>query len=75
MFLHSLNANYPADRLVTWVRTEAQEPGWEQDLEALPWAFLLTGTPQAAALDESDCFATRYSDDQAMVFENRCRGF
>jgi hypothetical protein len=73
--LHSLNANYPPARLETWVRVASQTPGWEQDLEDLPWAFLLSGSAQAVALQRSDCWRELYRDEQAVVFENRCQVF
>lgn len=72
VYLHALNANYPVDRLQTWVRVGNGEPGWKNDIQNLKWAFLLSGSLQADTLTQSSCWQVLYSDDMATIFQNDC---
>jgi hypothetical protein len=72
VYLHALNANYPEERLRTWVAVARGEPGWEQRLEGLEWAFLLHGRPQVDTLMASSCWQPVYEDTMAVIFEKTC---
>jgi len=56
VYLHALNANYPVSRLQAWIRVANNETGWENDIQDMDWAFLLSGSPQADTLIESSCW-------------------
>jgi hypothetical protein len=72
VYLHALNANYSVGRLQTWVRVANRETGWENDIQNITWAFLLTGSPQAETMEESSCWQVLYTDEMATVFQNSC---
>jgi len=72
VYLHALNANYPVNRLQTWIRVGNNETGWENDIQAMDWAFLLSGSSQADTLIESSCWQILYEDEMAIIFQNNC---
>ena len=72
VYLHALNANYPEERLRTWVSVGCGEEGWDQKLQGLQWAFLLKGSPQAETLMTSNFWQPLYEDNDAIIFERIC---
>lgn len=72
VYLHALNAYYPEERLRTWISVGSGEEGWEQKLQGLQWAFLRTGSPQAATLMSSTLWQPVYQDTAAIIFGKAC---
>jgi hypothetical protein len=72
VYLHALNANYPEERLRTWVAVGNREDGWNQKLEGLQWSFLLKGSPQVETLMASTCWQPLYEDNASIIFEKTC---